>query len=118
MNFKNKFNKFREYGDYFKGLSDSEILELLDSSVEKAGQIDNLSKDAQDIYREAVGATKQSVKLGLNLKSINVKKSKKAFSELKAFSKTGISDEEKQTVDLMIGLIDLFIDNSSSARNW
>ena len=118
MTFKNKFNKFKQYNEYFNGLNDTQITEMLDNAAGKIGSMQDLSKDTKDICGEAVHSVKQSVKLGLNLKNLNVKKLKKAFDELKDISKSEISDDEKQTVDLMIGLTDLFIDNYSSMRNW
>ena len=118
MNFKNNFNKFRQYSEYFNGLNDAEIHELLDNTGAKIGTIGDLSKEAKDICSEVINAVKQSVKLGLNPKNINVKKLKKAFSELKDLAKSELPDEEKQTVNLVIGLLDLFIENNTSMRNW
>lgn len=118
MNFKNKFNKFKQYSEYFNGLNDNEIYELLDNTIEKIGASNNLSKEAKDICTEVSNSTKQSVKQGLNLKSINAKKLKKALSELKDSIKSEPLAEEKQAAELMTGLIDLFIDNNSNMRNW
>jgi len=118
MNFKNKFNKFKQYSEYFNDLNDNEIYELLGETAVKTENMDHLSKETKDICAEVINATKQSVKLGLNLKNINVKKLKKSFSELKNLIKSELSDEEKQTVELVIGLLDLFIENNESMRNW
>ena len=118
MNFKNKFNKFKQYDEYFKDLNDEEIYALLDSSYAKIGIIGGVSGDAKDICAEVNNSIKQSVKYGVNLKNMNVKKLKKSFSELKDLLKSELSDEEKQSIELMIGLIELFIENNSSMRNW
>ena len=118
MNFKNNFNKFRQYSEYFNGLNDTEIQELLDNTGAKIEAVGDLSKETKDICGEALNAVKQSMKLGLNPKNMNVKKLKKAFAELKDLAKSELADEEKQTVNLVTGLIDLFIENNTSMRNW
>ena len=118
MNFKNNFNKFKQYSEYFNDLSDAEISELLDNTGAKISAIGDLSKESKDICAEIISSVKQSIKLGLNLKNINVKKLKKAFTELKALAKSELADEAKQSIELMIGLTELFIDNNASARNW
>jgi hypothetical protein len=91
---------------------------MLDNAVGKMESVNDLSKDTKDICAEVIHSTKQSVKLGLNMKNINVKKLKKAYDELKNTAKSQPAAEEKQTVELMTGLIDLFIDNYESMRNW
>jgi len=116
MNFKNKFNKFKQYSEYFNGLSDAEILELLDKTGAKIETMETL--ESKDTCADVLSATKQSIKLGSNLKNINVKKLKKAFSELKALAKAELPDEEKQAAELVMGLADLFIENYESMRNW
>ena len=118
MNFKNNFNKFRQYSDYFNGLSDAEICELLDNSIAKIEAMGDLSQESKSTSAEVINATKQNIKLALNPKNINIKKLKKAFSELKNLAKSDLSDEDKQTVELVIGLVDLFIENNESMRNW
>lgn len=119
MNFKNKFNKLRQYSEYFGDLSDAEIPGLLGGANEKISAIEDLSKEAKDISAEIAGAIMQSIKTGLGLKNINVKKLKKAFSELKALAKSErLPAEDKQAVELMAGLTELFIENNSSTRNW
>ena len=118
MNFKNKFNKFKQYGEYFSDLSEAEIYELLDNAIEKIESNQDLSKETKDICAEISNSTKQSVKHGLNVKNINAKKLKKALTELKSLLKSEPPAEEKQTVELMIGLTDLFIENNSTMRNW
>ena len=118
MNFKNKFNKFKQYSEYFNGLSDAEILELLDNTGVKISAVENLAKESKDISAEVISAVKQSIKLGSNLKNINVKKLKKALTELKNLIKSELPDDEKQAAELVIGLIDLFIENNESMRNW
>ena len=118
MNFKNKFNKFKQYSEYFNDLSDAEISELLDNTSAKIDMIGDLSEESKNICSEVTGAVKQSIKLGSNLKNINVKKLKKAFTELKSLVKSELPDEEKQAAELVIGLIDLFIENYESMRNW
>jgi predicted Zn-dependent protease len=118
VNFKNKFNKFKQYSEYFNDLNDAEIHELLDGTAVKIEKIDSLTKEAKDVCSEVVSSMKQSVKLGLNLKNINVKKLKKALSELKDLIKAEPADEDKQAVELMIELIELFIENYSNMRNW
>ena len=121
MNFKNKFNKFKQYSEYFNDLNDNEILDLLDKTGAKLELIDELSKESKDISAEIINAVKQSVKLGLNLKNINVKKLKKAYAELKDLNKSEpseLTDEDKQAIELVVGLTDLFIENNASMRNW
>ena len=118
MNFKNNFNKFRQYSEYFNGLNDGETQELLDNTSTKIESIESVSKETKDICAEVINAIKQSIKLGLNPKNINVKKLKKAFSELKSLIKSELPDENKQALELVIGLIDLFIENYENMRNW
>ena|GEM_PF-2718688 len=118
MNFKNKFNKFKQYTEYFNDLSDDEIYALLDKTSAELNQNENLSKETKDICAQVNNSVKQSMQYGTNLKNINVKKLKKSFSELKDLLKSEISDEEKQSMELTAGLLDLFIENNSSMRNW
>ena len=118
MNFKNNFNKFKQHGEYFKGLDDGQIQGLLDGASAKISANESLAKETRDVSSDIIGAVKQSAKFGSSPKNINVKKLKKALSDLKSLLKSELSGEDKQNIELMVGLTELFIDNNASARNW